>query len=392
MKKLLIFVLLCICIPVCSYADETKTIRVGLYYDSTAKQSVTVESEAETKEYFAADIGEKIDISGGETVKVDGKSYRGSITLEKNSDGLINVINTLSVEDYLCAVLPREMSPSFEAEALKAQAVAARTYVLKHLGKHSSSGFDVCDTIHCQVYGGYSSESEKTTAAVKATAGQVALYNGALIDAVYSASSGGYTESAVNVWGSDFAYLQAVEDPYEEDAVYGHSWTREMTPVKATEIMKARGYDIGDVTSIIVEETSPAGSVTKLTVKGTNGEKTFTKESCRNIFSEYTLSQAYTVTPPSGGAVYCTGGTVDKPGIYLLSYNGVTKYDNSAFFITDGKETKNAEISESGSYVFNGRGFGHLVGMSQNGANGMAKNGFTYDEILKHYYKGIEIK
>ena len=386
MKKFMFFILICMCIPLYAYADGSDGIKVGLYYGSTAKQSINIDGV----EYKAEDITEPVH-AGTEWVNIDGKQYRGSASLIKNSEGLINVINNVSLEEYISAVVPREMSPSFETEALKAQAVAARTYVLKKLGKHKNDGFDVCATIHCQVYGGYAAENEKTTAAVNATAGEVITYNGELIDAVYSASSGGYTESAVNVWGTDFPYLRAAEDPYEEEGVYGHTWTRELSPEKATEIMNARGYNVGAVTSITADEISEAGSVTKLTVKGTNGEKTFVRENCRAIFSEYTLSQAFTITPPSGEKLYCTGGTVDKPGIYLLSYNGVSKNESSTVCITDGNTVKTASLSQNGNYVFSGRGYGHLVGMSQNGANGMAKNGFTYKEILKHYYKGTEI-
>ncbi len=390
MKKVLIFLIICLCLSVNVYADGDKNIRVGLFYGESAKESVRIDVDGEVTTLLADDVEDEVEYYPSDYLKIDGKEYRGYVTVVKNSDGLLDVINTVGLEDYLYSVVAKEMSVSFEKEALKAQAVAARTYALKKLGRHESNGFDVCSSVHCQAYSGKSAEEDKVSAAVYETKGQAIYYDNELIDAVYSATSGGYTEAVVNVWGTDHPYLQAVSDEYEEEDVYGHSWERELTAEAATERMK--DYDIGYVTDIRIDKATEHGAVTKLTVVGTKGEKSFKNESCRNIFASTTLSQAYTIEPVSEDNGFATlSGKIDKTNMYLLSYENIVKYENQPLYLLTASGTVRREQGENTSYIFKGRGYGHLVGMSQNGANGMAKNGFTYDEILKHYYSDVEI-
>lgn len=393
MKKLmLIFTIICICFTVNVYAEEDVIIRVGLYYGPSAKDSVEINVDGQITTYYPDDIDGQVDIVPEEFVKVNTSQYRGSIRLIRNAENKINVINVVDIEEYLASVISKEMSPYFEEEALKAQAVASRTYAMAHLNKHKNDGFDVCQNIHCQVYGGVSMENPKTTKAVDDTKGQVIKYDGELISAVYSASSGGYTESAVNVWGSDIPYLQAVSDEYEEEDVFGHKWTYELTVSKATEIMESKGYEIGTVTDIVINETTERGVVTKMTVKGTKGEKVFNKESCRGVFPNHTISQAFTVTPVGeNNTIYTTSGVANKNQIYILSAEGISKslLDSVAFLDKSGVHS--VPKTNYTKFVFEGRGYGHLVGMSQNGANGMAKQGYDYIEILTHYYQGTEI-
>jgi len=127
-------------------------------------------------------------------LQVNDKPYRGDLIISSSVGG-IQVVNELGLEDYLLGVVPQEMSPSWPLEALKAQAVAARTFTLKNMNKHHVDGFDLCDTSHCQVYGGVAAEHEATSIAVGDTAGLVLKYDGDLIDAYYHASSGGRTET-----------------------------------------------------------------------------------------------------------------------------------------------------------------------------------------------------
>ncbi|MBQ9997552.1 MAG: SpoIID/LytB domain-containing protein [Clostridia bacterium] len=393
MKKLMLFfTIFCICFTVNVYAEEETVIRVGLYYGSSALDSVEINVDGEITTYTPSDIDGQVDIVPEEFVKVNTYQYRGEIRLIKNPEGKINVINVVDIEDYLASVISKEMSPYFEEEALKAQAVASRTYAMAHLNKHKNDGFDVCQNIHCQVYGGVSMENPKTTKAVDDTKGQVIKYDGELISAVYSASSGGYTESAVNVWGSDIPYLQAVSDEYEEEDVFGHKWTYELTVSKATEIMENKGYEIGVVTDIVINETTERGVVTKMTVKGTKGEKVFNKESCRGVFPNHTISQAFTVTPVGENTViYTTGGIVERKNMYILSAEGLSRSILDSVAFLDKSGVHSMPETNYTKFVFEGRGYGHLVGMSQNGANGMAKQGYDYIEILTHYYQGTEI-
>ena len=377
--------------------DDTYYVDIGLFYGSSAKSSVTVKNDEGTFTVNASDVSDSVTYNSDGVISVDGTKYRGSIILKKDSSGLLTVINHVDLEDYIASVIAVEMSPSFNIEALKAQAVCARTYALKNMNKHSSRGFDLCASVDCQAYKGVSVESETTNRAARETAGVVMKYNGQIIDAVYSATSGGYTEDVKYVWGSNIPYLKAVEDKYESKSVYGSSWEKELSVEKATEIMNNKGYELGTITNIEVTESTEHGTATKLVVTGTEGEKIFTKEGCRLAFGTVTLSQAFTVTAKSSETkaepLYTCDGKKISGNVIVVTGKGTKKINLKGVTLL-GNTKKDYVGSVNGpvtGFVFTGRGYGHLVGMSQNGANGMAGAGFSYEEILKHYYKGIEL-
>lgn len=377
--------------------DDTYYVDIGLFYGSSAKSSVTVKNDEGTFTVNASDVSDSVTYNSDGVISVDGTKYRGSIILKKDSSGLLTVINHVDLEDYIASVIAVEMSPSFNIEALKAQAVCARTYALKNMNKHSSRGFDLCASVDCQAYKGVSVESETTNRAARETAGVVMKYNGQIIDAVYSATSGGYTEDVKYVWGSNIPYLKAVEDKYESKSVYGSSWEKELSVEKATEIMNNKGYELGTITNIEVTESTEHGTATKLVVTGTEGEKIFTKEGCRLAFGTVTLSQAFTVTAKSSETkaepLYTCDGKKISGNVTVVTGKGTKKINLKGVTLL-GNTKKDYAGSVNGpvtGFVFTGRGYGHLVGMSQNGANGMAGAGFSYEEILKHYYKGIEL-
>lgn len=377
--------------------DDTYYVDIGLFYGSSAKSSVTVKNDEGTFTVNASDVSDSVTYNSDGVISLDGTKYRGSIILKKDSSGLLTVINHVDLEDYIASVIAVEMSPSFNIEALKAQAVCARTYALKNMNKHSSRGFDLCASVDCQAYKGVSVESETTNRAARETAGVVMKYNGQIIDAVYSATSGGYTEDVKYVWGSNIPYLKAVEDKYESKSVYGSSWEKELSVEKATEIMNNKGYELGTITNIEVTESTEHGTATKLVVTGTEGEKIFTKEGCRLAFGTVTLSQAFTVTAKSSETkaepLYTCDGKKISGNVTVVTGKGTKKINLKGVTLL-GNTKKDYAGSVNGpvtGFVFTGRGYGHLVGMSQNGANGMAGAGFSYEEILKHYYKGIEL-
>jgi stage II sporulation protein D len=158
-----------------------------------------------------------------------GTQYRGIFVLRASPKGLV-LVNTLNLEDYLKGVVPEELSPDrFHGfEALKAQAVAARTYAIKNLGSNRNLGFDLCDTPKCQVYGGLSAERAESNRAVEETKGEVALYKGKLINALYTSTCGGMTEDIENVFeGQAQPYLKSTECTYEKQK----EWTLESRPI-----------------------------------------------------------------------------------------------------------------------------------------------------------------
>lgn len=332
-------------------------------------------------------------------------SYRGGFECRILSDSVMTVVNVVPVESYLYSVVCREMSSSWNVEALKAQAVCARNFSLGRINYHSRYGFDVCRTVCCQAYATEADFSESVHSAVDETRGILLFYQNELVQAVYSSSMGAYTESVENVWGSKFPYLVSVENSYEDtENIYNGKWTKTLTADRATEIMKSKGYDIGDVTEISVIENTPSGGVLKLLVQGTNGSKTFERESCRSIFSEVTYSQRYTVT--KGGqsvspVIYIAGSngkassvTLDSVSVLTGSKNIVTV--NNECTVSNGKTKKQYQKATAGgdanTYTFTGEGWGHGVGMSQYGAKGMAEAGFDYEEILTHYYTGTHLE
>lgn len=253
---------------------------------------------------------------------------------------------SIDLETYLLGVVLGEMPASFELDALRAQAVAARTYTLKKCMDGSSHGQNTICTDHtcCQAYtdpeyyvanGGSEAFVGRVQQAVEDTAGQVLVYEGELIMATYFSCAGDTTEDAVAVWGQEYPYLQSVPSPGEEDATY---YTDSKT-FTAEQFQKALGIRL-------------EGKV----------DKWF------------------------GKATYTDGGGVETLLICGIPYRGTTLRTllglrSTAFTVT----------VINGNITFQTKGYGHRVGMSQYGANAMAKTGKNYVEILTHYYTGAEI-
>ena len=157
------------------------------------------------------------------------RNYLGTMKFKIDSSSAISKIipiNTLYIEDYLKGVVGKEMSDSYPIEALKAQAIAARNYALASVGKHIAKGYNLCDKIDCQVYGGYDTSFKRVIAAVDATKGTLLLSGTALVDAYYSASDGGYTEASENVWSSARSYFKPKEyDGYDINYLWKKTYT-----------------------------------------------------------------------------------------------------------------------------------------------------------------------
>lgn len=351
-----------------------------------------------------------------------GYQYYGAFEYVRNG-GNISVINRVSMQEYVKGVVPYEMSGSWPVEALKAQAMCARTYAYSNFGKHGVD-FDICASTHCQVYHGANSATNNSNQAVDETYGQYILYNGEPINAVFHSSDGGATEDAENVWGYATPYLRGVYDSHEdlENATNGH-WRYEYTPEQLQSILNAKGYSAGLIVDAYVEEFTRMGNVRKVTFVDINGKKfSFEKERARTIINssslkKYTHSQRYTITRSGGqaggsdgsssGVLYVNGaGNTINPAqdsVSVITGSGaVGLISGSQVYIqtASGKEMldfSNAPTSESqqqagtGNFVFTGSGWGHNVGLSQNGALGMAKKGYTAEEIIHFYYTDVTI-
>jgi len=363
-----------------------------------------------------------------DTFTINGKQYRGCLRFAVNGT-VMTAVNVVDLEEYLYGVIPAEMPASYGEEALKAQTLAARTYAMTKLNAHKSSGYELCDTINCQVYKGYSGENSKTNAIVDETEGEIICYNGTPIEAVFSASTGGYTENSENVWNSVVPYLRAVPEIGE----YGNNtWTKTLTLSQLDSLLSAKGENIGSAQDIVITKISTGGRVQEMKIVGTSGSVTLTKENIRTYFSGACgslPSKMFTINgkggdPSSGSRSVQRQATKSSSTGSLTSSaatNGITAKTEGTLSAMNGKNLKldglsvsentnsnqntpvistgdyqiydvNISTVENGTFVFEGSGNGHGVGLSQNGAQGMAQQGYSYEEIIKHYYTGVTIE
>ena len=337
---------------------------------------------------------------------MEGASYRGAIEFSL-SGGRISAINVICIEEYLYGVLPVEMSPSFNTEALRAQAVAARTFAMYTIGsnRHPSGNFDICDTTHCQGYHGAGREYDVTTQAVRDTSGLIifALGGNSPLFTPYFSSSGGATDNSENVWFDALPHLRGVVDYYETVA---RTWTRTYTWAQLTNAVRAEApsANIGTVTGVSITREH-LGRVQELTFYGTNGNWSTTGQRTMTIFRHISGSldsRNYYIVGAAGGAgiaVHVTDGFIANQdavtNMFVVGANGnVVQVSHAHVFNgqTTRRLTENVLATGGTGITINGRGWGHGVGMSQNGANGMAAAGYTFWEILMHYYTGIEIR
>ncbi len=323
--------------------------------------------------------------------------YKGEIEISSEKNNL-QVINILHIEDYLRGVVPNEMPVSFGLEALKAQAVSARGYAYRD-SKLKNPKYDVCDTVGSQVYNGFNSYKELSDEAVRDTMGQFALYKGDLILSLYSSTAGGHTESYENAFSLNgtttkfpadpIPYLTGVADLEQDIDLTKEEEARKfyLTKPKSYDEVSPRyrwdyTWKLEDLENILAQNL--------MKFSGNH----FVKPSLK---SKVDFGKLVNIDVPrrgvSGKAMYVRITTT--AGTFLVAKEIMIR----KVFTTNGKWLPSAnvffdKVFEGEKLVgikVTGGGYGHGVGMSQYGASGMAKKGFKYDEILKHYYQGISI-
>lgn len=329
---------------------------------------------------------------------VNGRAFRGTFELAPDDEGDMIVVNTVSTHDYLASVVGSEEPSSWENEALASQAIAARTYLYTHLGKHKT--YDLEGDTRDQEYDGTTNEDARTLKAVERTAGVIATYQGAPIEALYSANAGGITENSETVFANPLPYLRSVPSPTDEiakDSSWGHTsweWTKEQSATQLRDFLQRRGLDVGTPTAIQLAEVSPTGRVITASVTGTSGTKPIGKDRARYYFG--LMSSLFTVKViPSGANERVDASNAER--IAALDTLGAHVVQRRFEMITDGNgnelglRTTGYVYELPVTFVFSGKGFGHGVGMSQWGAQGMALKGASYEQILTHYYLGIAL-
>ncbi|MFO7264439.1 MAG: SpoIID/LytB domain-containing protein [Bacillota bacterium] len=301
-------------------------------------------------------------------------------------------INELPVEDYLKGVLPSEMPASWPMEALKAQAVAARSFAVNHIRSLPEGGW-IDDTTKYQKYDGYRVEHPRSNEAIQQTAGQVLTYNGRVITAWFSASNGGYTELAENVWSASVPYLQSVPDPYDMREGNSHrSWEVTYTKEQLQQRLENNRIQIGQLTALTPTKTSPSGRVVEMRFEGTQGSVTLAKNELRSVLGLKSLL----FTLKSNGQLNVLSAAGQKParvyGMKAVGANGAAATLNqSTVAVMDGTQETKTISTVAGGYTFVGQGYGHGVGMSQYGARFRAEDGHDYRQILAFYYPGTTL-
>ena len=336
-------------------------------------------------------------------IKVDQNRYRDYITFLVRGE-IYHTINYINMEKYLYGVVPREMGSNFPLEALKAQAVVARSFAYANINKHIGEGFNLCNTTDCQVYGGFDNEKESTTQAVIETFGEFVTYNGDIIETPYHSTSGGYTESSKNIWGGNLPYLVATEDSFSLNSP-NSSWFYEISAAELQTKLASAGINVGELQDITLLDTTESNRVQNIKIKGTSGEKIISGNQFRNIIGATSLKSTLFSVNKNGNQgsskVYVIDGnsfypeTIDINSAYIIDgteYKGVNRGTVSRAISNDRTSSIGSTYSSKPlSFGFDGKGYGHGFGMSQYGAMEMAKQGYNYEEIIKHYYRGVEI-
>jgi stage II sporulation protein D len=264
------------------------------------------------------------------------------------------------------------MPASWPQEALRAQAVAARTYALRQ--RKPSAAFDVSATVTSQVYKGLEAETASTRAAVASTRGQVLMYGSNLANTVFHSSSGGRTENSGDLWTQQLPYLVSVPDFDQGSPV--HSWQQRLDPP----VLREAFADIGGVTRIDVLSTTASGRVRQARVLGPSGTRVVTGPELRSRLRLRSTQVRFEVIAPEVAMV--------PPPVPPLPEG-----DQAPGEASGGAAPAPSPVPlPQPALLAIGRGFGHGVGMSQWGALAMAQQGDSYERILQHYYRGTSLR
>lgn len=294
-------------------------------------------------------------------------SYKGSLEIYEDLNGL-HLVNELSLEDYLCGVVPSEMPASYPKEALKAQAVCARTYACVQLKSEKLKKLhgQVDDSVSYQVYQN-TKEAVSTNEAVEETKGEILLKDGNPIQAYYFSTSHGKT-STDEVWetASPSSYLKSVDCEYDSAEPW-YQWEVLVSNENILKNMQCLFPEIKEIKNVEIVEKGEGEAVLHLKIDTDQGEKSF--------YSEYDIRS---VLAPVGASITRQDGSSVKGGKLLPS----------AYFTMEEQKDDTGILT---GYKVNGGGYGHGVGMSQNGAKGMADTGKSYTEILNYFYNEVEL-
>ncbi len=339
-------------------------------------------------------------------VLINRKSYRGKLVAKINEDKkTLTICNILPLEEYLYGVVAREIIPLWPEEAIKAQAVASRSFALAAMKKPNAGGYDIRANELGQVYGGIDAEHIITNKMIDATRGMVLTYNGKPIEACYHSSSGGYTENSENVWGSYVPYLRAVVD-YDQEAPK-YKWEKYFTAIEIEKLLLQAGYRIGKLKAIKLSpliqpavdsaDRGTSGRVLKMTFVGDAGEAVLDGGKVRGIMQ--LNSTLFDVAVETKAPEYIEVPVLDAHGNEIGKKQIPVKITQPSkpSYLSGFEDLRLITGDANEKIVIKGQGWGHGLGLSQWGARGMAlaapqNSKDYYKKILSHYYTNVKIE
>ena len=295
------------------------------------------------------------------------QEFAGKLEIRDNADGTQTAINTIDLEEYLCSVISSEMNANSPMELLKAHAVISRSWAIRAMQKPNHEGFDVCADDHCQRYEGLRRINERAVEAVRATAGQVLLYDNEICDCRYYKCCGGRTEIWRTCWEDiDVPYIQSVTcdyckapspkvlrlvlNDYDQETKDFRDWSVSYTAEELSEIIRTKsGLDFGEIVELIPLHRGASGRIDSLKIVGTKHTEVIGKELKIRLW-------------------------LSRSCLYS-SWFGVEK------------SIQNSVVS----FQLSGHGWGHGAGLCQIGAAVMASEGMQYEDILTYYYVGSRL-
>ncbi len=281
--------------------------------------------------------------SAPESLKVNGRRFRDTVEITSSDKGLL-VVNELPLEDYIAGIINSEISSQWSMDAVKAQAVVARTFAVFQREARKNMPYHLESTVLDQVYAGFDGEDQRAVTGVRETAGEVLTYNGALIQAFFHSNCGGHTEAVENVWSFAHPYLQGVPCKYCLLSPSG-GWEQTLSLKKLELLLRAGGYKVTGLRGVIPLSRYKTGRINDLSI----------------LFDH---------------------GAINMPAVTLRKVVGYGVIKSTSFDVRSSGE----------SIVFFGTGYGHGVGLCQWGAKKRAEDGFSYREILLYYYPGTKLE
>ncbi len=303
------------------------------------------------------------------------QEFAGTLEIRNNPDGTQTAINTIDLEDYLCSVISSEMNANSPMELLKAHAVISRSWAIRAMQKPNHEGYDVCADDHCQRYEGLRRMNERAVEAVRATKGQVLMYNDEICDCRYYKCCGGRTEIWRTCWEDiDVPYIQSVKcdwcdmsrqpsavsrqilrlvlNDYDQETKDFRDWKVSYTAEELSEIVRTKsGIDFGEIIDLIPLHQGASGRIDQLKIVGTKRTEIIGKELKIRLW----LSRS---------CLYSSWFEVEKEPLSIVPRH----------------------------FVLSGHGWGHGAGLCQIGAAVMASEGHKYEEILSYYYHNTQLK